>query len=186
MGFTQEQIANTQAVLAAVPNATSIEQVALVEAGLVESGMRNLPSGDQDSAGIFQERPSQGWTNVTNIQDATRQMLAHFNTSLTDAGAMAQSGERSAFPARYDQMQSQALQLMAAAQIAPSDASAAASAVGSALASPVQQFATTWGLRAGLVVFGAVMMLVGVWTAVGHKPSEMIPAITGKGDVHGA
>src|ERR1700756_1870861 len=99
--FTPEQVATAQQVLAAVPQATPTEQLALMEAGLVESGMRNLTFGDRDSEGVFQERPSQGWTNVTNVTDAAREMYNAMNKSLTDPGAMAQSGERSAFPDRY-------------------------------------------------------------------------------------
>src|SRR5256885_734450 len=34
--------------------------VALATA-MQESGLRNLPGGDRDSAGLFQQRPSEGW-----------------------------------------------------------------------------------------------------------------------------
>jgi hypothetical protein len=32
-----------------------------VMASLSETGLRNLPYGDRDSLGLFQQRPSQGW-----------------------------------------------------------------------------------------------------------------------------
>jgi hypothetical protein len=34
-----------------------------------ESGLRNLAHGDRDSLGLFQQRPSQGWGTVKQVQD---------------------------------------------------------------------------------------------------------------------
>ncbi|MEV5966745.1 hypothetical protein AB0L70_33565 [Kribbella sp. NPDC051952] len=34
-----------------------------------ESGLRNLPHGDRDSLGLFQQRPSQGWGTETQVRD---------------------------------------------------------------------------------------------------------------------
>src|SRR5947207_1994832 len=34
-----------------------------------ESRMRNLDHGDRDSLGLFQQRPSQGWGTVAQVQD---------------------------------------------------------------------------------------------------------------------
>lgn len=34
-----------------------------------ESGIRNLDYGDRDSLGLFQQRPSQGWGTVAQVQD---------------------------------------------------------------------------------------------------------------------
>jgi hypothetical protein len=34
-----------------------------------ESGIRNLSGGDRDSVGLFQQRPSQGWGSVRQLQD---------------------------------------------------------------------------------------------------------------------
>lgn len=42
--------------------------VALATA-LQESKLRNLPSGDRDSVGLFQQRPSQGWGTAQQILD---------------------------------------------------------------------------------------------------------------------
>jgi hypothetical protein len=36
---------------------------------LQESGLRNLPHGDRDSVGLFQQRPSQGWGPKHRIRD---------------------------------------------------------------------------------------------------------------------
>src|SRR5262249_27268804 len=36
---------------------------------LQESHLRNLESGDRDSVGLFQQRPSQGWGTAEQLQD---------------------------------------------------------------------------------------------------------------------
>ncbi len=73
-----------------------------------ESDLRNLPHGDRDSLGLFQQRPSQGWGTPEQIMDpayaATRfyQRLARVpgwqNMPLTQA---AQAVQRSAHPNAY-------------------------------------------------------------------------------------
>lgn len=189
--FTPEQLSTATQVVqeANKKGATPAELLALMEAGLVESGMRNLSYGDRDSAGVFQERPSQGWHDVMNIPIATDQILAHMNTNLaSDPGAMAQSAERSAYPARYNQMAPQAAALLV--QIGPGlGASAAASGLGSTTpgtaqdtgltSNPVTGF-TNWvnsiAVKVGLSLLGAGMMLIGVWIALGH-PVSSIPAV---------
>lgn len=40
-----------------------------VDTADTESGLRNLPGGDRDSAGLFQQRPSQGWGTVAQVTD---------------------------------------------------------------------------------------------------------------------
>ncbi|AZI57457.1 heavy metal transporter [Nakamurella antarctica] len=40
-----------------------------VATALQESSLRNLPGGDRDSVGLFQQRPSQGWGTVQQISD---------------------------------------------------------------------------------------------------------------------
>lgn len=176
--FTQEQVSTAEQVLQAVPQATPTEQLALMEAGLVESGMRNLNYGDRDSLGVFQERPSQGWTNVNNVTAATQEMLAHFNTSLTDPGAMAQSGERSAFPGRYDQMQGEAIALLDQAKAGLGQQGSGfgqgtvQTQVGGAITDPVtnaisgiESWVGQWAPRVGLIVIGGLFMLVGMYLA---------------------
>ena len=185
--FSPNQISVAQQVLATAQQygANATEQLALMEAGLVESGMANLNYGDRDSQGVFQERPSQGWTNVTNIPDATIQMLQHFNTSLTDAGAMAQSGERSAYPAKYDAIEPEAMALLQqaggganinlAASSNPSSGSTSSNS-GTEAAGWLQSV----GLRVGMILFGAILMLVGMWLALGHSTKELPQMIGGK------
>jgi hypothetical protein len=180
--FTPEQISTAQQVLAAARarGANQLQLEALMEAGLVESGMRNLPSGDLDSAGVFQERPSQGWQNVTNIAAATQQLLAHMDLSQTDPGAMAQSAERSAYPGRYDAVAAQASALMAAADgSAPvpfvtgnATLTSAPSSGGGGLTGGITSFIQQYAMRVSLIVFGALIMLVGVWMGLGHKAAD--------------
>lgn len=74
-----------------------------------ESGLENLPNGDRDSVGLFQQRPSQGWGTPDELQDP-RTAAAKFYSSLkkvrdwkamrvTDA---AQKVQRSAYPEAYE------------------------------------------------------------------------------------
>jgi hypothetical protein len=92
------------------------------EAGWVESHMNNLPCGDLDSLGVFQQRSHYGSAaQRTNVEWATNAFLdraipvAAANPSWT-AGRVAQEVQRSAFPGRYDQAQATALELIARAR----------------------------------------------------------------------
>lgn len=79
--------------------------LALMEAGLVESGMRNLNYGDRDSVGFLQQRPSQGWPSPMNVPIATRSFVSRAMRKLPwsgSAGSLAQAVQISAFPSRYD------------------------------------------------------------------------------------
>lgn len=82
---------------------------AALEAGLVESNLRNLDYGDRDSLGVFQQRPSQGWgrpDQVTRPRYAARQFFKRaipLRKQYGSAGELAQAVQRSAFPERYDQ-----------------------------------------------------------------------------------
>jgi hypothetical protein len=88
------------------------------ETAIVESGVRNLPDGDRDSAGVFQQRPSQGWgsyAQVTNVAYAAntyfRRAIAADRPGLTP-GQLAQAVQRSAYPLKYDAAQADARALM--------------------------------------------------------------------------
>jgi len=93
--------------------------LALVEAGIVESNLRNLPHGDRDSLGFLQQRPSQGWRCPRNITcaswDFLRRAIPLEDRYLT-AGQLAQAVQRSAYPDRYDQHQVQAERVIASYQ----------------------------------------------------------------------
>ncbi len=93
---------------------------------LTESGLRNLPHGDRDSLGLFQQRPSQGWGSPAQVMDPYhalgtflhRAALAdeggRFSTGGVDGlGAWAQTVQRSAFPERYQPRLEEARALIA-------------------------------------------------------------------------
>ncbi len=67
-----------QAYAAAVADKASAQiMLALFEAGYVESRFHNdLTATDHDSLGYLQQRPSQGWTNPTNVAHATRSFIS--------------------------------------------------------------------------------------------------------------
>lgn len=79
-------------------------------AALQESGLHNLPGGDRDSAGLFQQRPSQGWGTRTEILDPIYAATAFYQElraqpawaqlSVADAAQLVQ---RSAAPFAYAQ-----------------------------------------------------------------------------------
>jgi hypothetical protein len=73
-----------------------------------ESKIRNLTHGDRDSIGLFQQRPSQGWGSVKEIQDPYYSINAFYDVlskihdyqsmRITDA---AQKVQRSGYPEAY-------------------------------------------------------------------------------------
>ncbi len=73
-----------------------------------ESKLRNLDSGDRDSVGLFQQRPSQGWGTVKQIRDPYYAANAFYDALVTIDGYQymeitkaAQEVQRSAFPNAY-------------------------------------------------------------------------------------
>jgi hypothetical protein len=84
-----------------------------------ESTLRNIPYGDRDSEGLFQQRPSQGWGTQAQVTDpvyATTQFIQRLLAvpgwdamALTDA---AQIVQRSAFPDAYRKWEVLATQLV--------------------------------------------------------------------------
>ena len=73
-----------------------------------ESKLRNLTSGDRDSLGLFQQRPSMGWGTVSQITDpyyaagrfydALQRINGYQSMRITEA---AQKVQRSAYPEAY-------------------------------------------------------------------------------------
>jgi hypothetical protein len=108
-------------------NASPKPSLALWEAGIVESGLRNLTYGDRDSRGALQVRDAtargMGIDNMNPLQVAMAFLtrgywgkgsaisLAAGNPQAT-AGWVAQQTQGSAFPHRYDQVREQAMQYM--------------------------------------------------------------------------
>lgn len=67
----QASIANTIASVGYSMGATQRDVTVAYMAAMAESSMRNLHSGDRDSQGVFQQRPSQGWGTVAQVTDPT-------------------------------------------------------------------------------------------------------------------
>nr|WP_211177123.1 hypothetical protein [Pseudonocardia acidicola] len=92
-----------------------------VATSLQETGLRNLPGGDRDSAGLFQQRPSQGWGTYAQVSDPVYAATAFYaklktepnwaTLALADA---AQEVQRSADGAAYAQWEPQARAIAAA------------------------------------------------------------------------
>ena len=84
-------------------------------AALQESQLQNLPGGDRDSVGLFQQRPSQGWGTAAQLQDPRYAAVAFFRglrlvpgwstMAVTDA---AQRVQRSATPQAYARWEAEA------------------------------------------------------------------------------
>ena len=79
-----------------------------VATAIQESGLRNLPGGDQDSIGLFQQRPSQGWGTAQQLRDPAYQAGKFYNKLLTIPGwetltlaQAAQAVQISAYPDAY-------------------------------------------------------------------------------------
>lgn len=75
-----------------------------------ESELRNLDGGDHDSAGLFQQRPSQGWGDFEQVTDPVYASEAFFNALIAieqwqrlPVTEAAQAVQRSAFPDAYEQ-----------------------------------------------------------------------------------
>jgi len=110
--LTSSQMANA-ATIAAVGLRRRMPEHAVVVAlatAFQESKLENLPNGDRDSVGLFQQRPSQGWGTPEQIRDpqyaadrfyaALRKVKGWQEMRVTEA---AQAVQRSAFPEAYEQ-----------------------------------------------------------------------------------
>jgi cell wall-associated NlpC family hydrolase len=93
--------------------------VALATA-LQESKLRNLATGDRDSIGLFQQRPSQGWGSPAQVLDpvySTTTFLDHLlkvpNWDRLPVTVAAQTVQRSAFPDAYAKWEALAADLVA-------------------------------------------------------------------------
>ena len=103
--IANERMANA-ATIAAVARAKSLPERATIIALATaeqESKIQNLAEGDRDSLGLFQQRPSQGWGTVAEIQDPVYASGAFFHALLNvnnwetiDVGKAAQAVQRSA------------------------------------------------------------------------------------------
>jgi hypothetical protein len=85
LGLNSTQVDPSQAPVAATIAAVAARmelprralEIAYATA-LQESKLTNLPSGDRDSVGVFQQRPSQGWGTAAQLQDPQFASTAFF------------------------------------------------------------------------------------------------------------
>ncbi|MER7474390.1 hypothetical protein [Micromonospora sp. NPDC000018] len=124
--LSDEQVANTKAIIAATKKAGMDERAAVVAiaTALQESKLENLghlgERNDHDSQGLFQQRPSSGWGTVEQITDPEYSTMAFLkglkqvdgwqDMPLTKA---AQTVQVSAYPDHYAQWERQAADLVA-------------------------------------------------------------------------
>ncbi len=71
MPLDLDQAANAATIATVALRRKLPERAAVIAyaTALQESHLRNLESGDRDSVGLFQQRPSQGWGTVRQLQD---------------------------------------------------------------------------------------------------------------------
>ncbi|MFD8493892.1 C40 family peptidase [Amycolatopsis sp. NPDC059657] len=122
-GYGPEQMGNA-ATIVAVGKQMQVSEygwVIAVAAAMQESGLRNLPYGDRDSLGLFQQRPSQGWGTPQQILTPTyaatqfyQHLLALPNWQQLGVSEAAQAVQRSGFPGRYANHERGARQIVGA------------------------------------------------------------------------
>ncbi|MDQ6649155.1 MAG: hypothetical protein M3Z02_03400 [Actinomycetota bacterium] len=123
-------------------------------AALQESKLHNLASGDRDSVGLFQQRPSQGWGTAVQIRTPRYATEAFYNRlvkvpdwqSLTVTDA-AQAVQRSAAPRAYARQEPEARVL---AQALTGEAPAALACRAPSGAGPTLTTSLAAGMRAEL------------------------------------
>jgi hypothetical protein len=112
-----EQAGNA-AIIAAIAGKRNLPARAAsigIATAMQESKLRNIDYGDRDSLGLFQQRPSQGWGTVQEIQDPVYASNAFFDVLVKIEGyqnlpitAAAQKVQRSEFPSAYASHEPQA------------------------------------------------------------------------------
>lgn len=105
-----EQVTNAQ-IIVQVGHDRQIPHwgwVIAVATAIQESGLRNLPGGDRDSIGLFQQRPSQGWGTPAQLADPAYQAGKFYDKLITVDGWQtipltdaAQAVQISAYPQAY-------------------------------------------------------------------------------------
>ena len=120
--LTTEQVTNAITIAGVARDRGLPERAVIIALATAqqESRLRNLPYGDRDSLGLFQQRPSQGWGTEAQVQDpvyASGKFFDHLvqvpgweSGRLTD---VAQAVQRSGFPEAYQQWEPMATELAA-------------------------------------------------------------------------
>ena len=123
VSLSVEQAGNA-ATIAGVGTALGMPDHAVTVAlatSLQETGLRNLPGGDRDSAGLFQQRPSMDWGTYEQVTDPVYSAGAFYRKLRTephwptlDVADAAQLIQRSADGSLYAQWEPQARTMAAA------------------------------------------------------------------------
>lgn len=86
-----------------------------IATAIQESKLINIPDGDRDSIGLFQQRPSQGWGTAEQVHDPVYATNAFYDVLVKIEGyqslpitTAAQKVQRSAFPSAYADHEPQA------------------------------------------------------------------------------
>lgn len=125
LGYSPGQARMIRLMLQMTRNDPQRVRRSLLMAGLVESGLRNLPYGDRDSEGVLQQRPSTGWGPASeSARQDIRQYLRSARGLVNEGfqggpGRLAQAVQRSAFPDRYGAMRGEVNQILGAYGGAP-------------------------------------------------------------------
>jgi hypothetical protein len=122
-GWNSTQVTNA-ATIVAVGVAKGIPPrgwVIAVATAMQESSLTNTPGGDQDSVGLFQQRPSQGWGTPAQLADPAYAAGKFSDRLLTVDGWQAkpltdaaQAVQRSAYPDAYAKWEADAIRLVQA------------------------------------------------------------------------
>jgi hypothetical protein len=108
--WNAEQVSNAAAIVTvgAQRQVPPRGWVIALATAMQESTLVNLPGGDRDSVGLFQQRPSQGWGTAAQLQDPAYAAGKFFDKLLTVARwqtmpltEAAQAVQRSAYPDAY-------------------------------------------------------------------------------------
>ena len=75
---TQDQNATTIIAVGKTRKVPEYGWVIAIATAMQESQLRNLPGGDRDSIGLFQQRPSQGWGTPEQVHDPTYAATAFY------------------------------------------------------------------------------------------------------------
>jgi cell wall-associated NlpC family hydrolase len=108
------QKANAQIIYDVALSMSLPQQAAIIAiaTAMQESRLQNLPYGDADSLGLFQQRPSQGWGTPAQIMNPVHAATAFYNALAAIPGwqhlpltVAAQDVQHSAYPGAYAQWQ---------------------------------------------------------------------------------
>jgi len=122
-GYTTEQVTNAATIttVSADKRVPVRGWIIAVATAIQESSLRNLPDGPDDSIGLFQPRPSQGWGTPAQLRDPAYAAGKFYDKLLTIAGwqqmplaKAAQAVQRSSYPDKYAEHETDAVALVAA------------------------------------------------------------------------